>query len=473
MIVIFSLVLCSYLTAQENFNKKMSIHEQKEDFEIFRNTLTSIHPNLYLYTPKSTLDSMLFDLEAQLNEPLSPVHFFRLLTPIIHAVRNSHTTIRPPESFLDYVRSDVNRLPMKFIYRNDSLIVVDIYAANYRIKSGDVVTKINGIPAAELMDSLAQYTFIDGYNQHYSNYLSSIYLSRRYAYFIGEPSQFIVEFYDSNGNIEKEYIESLPIEAFNPEKNTRDDKKKYNFKIENNIAYITVRDFTIEKEQKFKKDLNEYFKQITRQNIEYLVLDLRDNRGGNPENTDNLLRFFIKEKVYPIKEKFSLIDDLAGYEHILIDDAYKYFQRSKKGSNSNGVYILEDEINVSIKPNRHQFKGKLVVLINENCASATTSFLGQIRTHVSEAVFIGNTTLGNPYIVVADYMVSLKLPNSDLIVKIPLVSSEKNVDFQNPRGGVEPDIVIPTTLEDLKGKTDNVMKEANKIIMELKNNRTQ
>jgi len=457
---IATLIFSSSLFSQENYNRKLTVEELSQDFEIFRNTLTSIHPDLYLYTSKPKFDSILLTVERKLDGVSTSIEFLRLLTPIIHEIRNSHTSIRPPQSYIEYIKTEAKRLPVDFIYRNDSLIVVKNYSPNSLLKSGDVVKKLNDVSSIQLMDSLSFYTFVDGYNEHYSNYLSSRFLSKRYAYFIGEPPLFNVEYMDSNGDLKKESIKSMPAKTFHSKMEIKPTDTKYDFKIKNNAGHLTITDFRIENTKKFKKSLEKNFNQMASKGIEHLVLDLRNNRGGFPENSDVLLSFFIKEKVYPIKKKFTMIEQLSDFKYILEDNAYGYFENSKKGTESNGVFVLEEAPKAFVKPNKKGFTGKLIVLINENSASATTSFLGQIRTHVPEALFIGNPTLGNPYIVSADYMVSLKLPNSNLIVKIPLVSSEKNVNFENPKGGVIPDIIVPITIEDVQLQTDHIMEKA-------------
>ena len=65
-------------------------------------------------------------------------------------------------------------------------------------------------------------------------------------------------------------------------------------------------------------------------------------------------------------------------------------------------------------------------------------------------------------------MVSLVLPNSKITVKIPLISSEKNVSFENPKRGVQPDIEVLPTIESVLMQTDNVMKKAINTVSEIK-----
>lgn len=182
---------------------------------------------------------------------------------------------------------------------------------------------------------------------------------------------------------------------------------------------------------------------------------MRDNRGGSQEVTNELLSYFIQETIFPIKEKFAKVDKLPLQEFFKKDNSFKYFHKEKL-KKSHDKYLGVSDAKIKVNPKRKSYLHNSIFLINENCASATTSFLGQIRTHRKDAIFIGRETLGNPVIVVADYIVTLVLPHSKIEVKIPLISSEKNVSFKNPKRGVTPDIKVGLTIEDihLSNKTE-------------------
>jgi hypothetical protein len=55
------------LIAQKNYEREMSIEEVREDYEIFKNAIQAIHPNLYLYNTHSKSDSTLDRIEQLIN----------------------------------------------------------------------------------------------------------------------------------------------------------------------------------------------------------------------------------------------------------------------------------------------------------------------------------------------------------------------------------------------------------------------
>lgn len=457
------------LLAQGDYNRVMAIEEVQEDFRIFKNSIQVVHPNLYLYTSQEESDSLLSEIEKKIDRTMSPLEFFRILTPYVHYIRNAHTSIRPPQPYIDHVNSQAKTLPLKLMYSEGNLIVTEVLSSQSKIKPGEVITKVNGMSVDSLMERLGKFTFVDGYNEHYSQYLSSQYLNTRYAYAIGLPDQYIIEYINSDGELSIESIEPIAWKQALIEKSSSKKKKPYSFHIINDVAVLSIRSFSLNLKP-FRKFLKKSFATIVKQGVKHMIIDLRDNRGGSQEATNDLLGYFINETVFPIKEKFAVVDKLPDSEYFIKDNAFKYFHEEKL-VNVNGKFTGVGDARTNVPPEKNPYEGHLISLINENCASATTSFLGQIKTHRPNALFIGRETLGNPTIVVADYIVSLNLPNSNIIVKIPLISSEKNVRFANPERGVVPDIEVKVSLDEILMKSDKIMNRAMEEIDEMKGQR--
>ena len=59
LVIISFLLLSHQLTGQVSYNEKMTVQASQEDFHLFKKMITTIHPNLYLYTPKNEWDAKL------------------------------------------------------------------------------------------------------------------------------------------------------------------------------------------------------------------------------------------------------------------------------------------------------------------------------------------------------------------------------------------------------------------------------
>lgn len=125
--------------------------------------------------------------------------------------------------------------------------------------------------------------------------------------------------------------------------------------INNKTGYIKVSRFAESTFQEFKKALDKLLKQ----NIDSLVIDLRDNTGGYLEIANQMVDEFLDEKQIIVKTK---------NKNGQVDITYS----SKKGS---------------------FLKGKLYVLVNENSASASEVFAGAIQDN-DRGTIIGRKTFG-------------------------------------------------------------------------------
>lgn len=119
------------------------------------------------------------------------------------------------------------------------------------------------------------------------------------------------------------------------------------------IGYIKLTNFASNSYEQFEKSLES----LETKNIDSLIIDLRDNTGGQLKVVDNIVSLFINEDnvIYQMKEK---------------DEITKYYSHG----NNNRKYPI-------------------VVLVNENSASASELMTGALK-EVYGATIIGVNTYG-------------------------------------------------------------------------------
>jgi len=230
--------------------------------------------------------------------------------------------------------------------------------------------------------------------------------------------------------------------------------------------------------EQFNSFLEETFRKIKEEEIEYLIIDIRNNSGGNSTLGDALLDYLtdkpwrqfskIELKVSKqIKEYYQ--DPLPVLKKIYPESYESAYQTSREWYQS--VYqeiasLPEGEISFSspefTEPSENplRFYGKLYVLIGSHTFSSAVNFAATVKdygigTLIGEETGGLATQFGDVY--------PFWLPNTDLSAG---VSHKK---FYRPSGiddgrGVLPDVEVTTTLEDvLKGK-DPVIEQVLEII---------
>lgn len=132
--------------------------------------------------------------------------------------------------------------------------------------------------------------------------------------------------------------------------------------LDNNIGYIAMYEFSGDCADQFKSDLQE----LNKQDMQGLILDLRDNPGGWLEGGRQIGDIFID-------------DDVLCY--------IEYKDKSKE-------YIRTDDGKIDIP---------VVVLINENSASTSEILTGALRDH-GIATVVGTTSFGKGIVQSVEYV---------------------------------------------------------------------
>lgn len=110
-----------------------------------------------------------------------------------------------------------------------------------------------------------------------------------------------------------------------------------------------------------------------------------------------------------------------------------------------------------LKPSNPYFKGKIYILVNGGTFSAASDFVAMMKSaELATIVGVetggglhGNTSMGSTYVT---------LPNSQMIVSIPLVRHQLNIREDLPLGrGVIPDLKVDQSPDDLLKGVDTQM----------------
>src|SRR3569833_342417 len=110
-IVLASVLFVSCGTSKQAFNPdlKYSRTTLQGDFRLFRNILEEMHPSLYWYTPKDSMDHYFDKGYASIKDSMTEPQFRTLLSYVIAKVDCGHTSIRNSKAYSQYL--DTAKLP--------------------------------------------------------------------------------------------------------------------------------------------------------------------------------------------------------------------------------------------------------------------------------------------------------------------------------------------------------------------------
>jgi len=294
------------------------------------------------------------------------------------------------------------------------------------------VIAINNNPVSEIRNKLFSYLSSDGSNQTKKFWdLNNEGFILLYFLAYGDKSSFEIKYKASNGNsgttsLQADYLKNCEC-GTTPVVNPK--YLKLDFRT-NKIAILTIKTFVgrlLKDQTEFPRFLEASFKEIRNKKIEKLIIDLRDNGGG---------------------------DDVYGsmlYSY-LTDKTFEYYRSLESTTKK---FNKEDHPNLSIQePAHYNFMGKVFFLINGKSFSTTAEFCSIAKSN-KRGVFIGEETGGGYYGNTSGGWAQIILPNSKIVVGIPRKKYSMAVrEAVNKDRGIIPDFPIVPGIRDVVRKRD-------------------
>lgn len=457
----------SFSLVKTRYDDPLSLIQLQSDLKVLRQSLETVHPALYLYTPKESLDRCFEQIEAALKEEMHALDLYRLLLPLNKLIANGHTKINPPASYISSLQTDSLRFPFQLYHRHDTLYVLEDLSKEQAIGRGKQILSINGVPMDELFAQMCDNIPRDGYNQTMPAYAASYAFARYYASFYGCAERFDISFREADGSIKTARINALPLREILAQKPSLDPRNRpakvpYVFERRGETALMKVGSFQPDKARDYRQFLAKSFASLVDEPPAALILDLRHNGGGYPEASWQLLRYLIAAPVRPILAEYALLDKIPAPHHFEEEMFFKHFHRQNIVA-GDSLFVVKGAEKVKLNPRKNAYIGPLYVLIDAASASATGEFLGQLKTH-SEAIFVGEEAGSNPVSQTASDLLKLVLPHSKIKVVIPAIQSVSRVDFANDGHGVRPDIECVSRIEAVLTGEDEVLAKVCQII---------
>lgn len=452
--------MCSCFTGtRENAESTIPARLLKVDLQILRQTLEEAHPGLYWYTSKKEMDSYLDSLEASIDNPMEKLEFMKLLMPAIAKVRCGHTNLRFAEDISPDMLAKSRLFPLGVIVINRKLYIrenpVDPAQTGFEIKS------INNIATNEIINRIVDIIPADGFSSSFKYHLlSTAVFQEGYALLYGEPDEFIVDAAGTDGNSVQLKLKSIPANDFI--RGRRVENAGIDLKFEkDNTAIITIRTFVISRSA-FNSEIASVFEKIRNNNSTQLIVDVRNNGGGNNVNVTELFSYLSDKPFYHLRKTEVTGKTLTHSRHIT---NYEEIANARSTLSADGTYEVDDQYpgRTLREPASNAFNGKLIVLANGGTNSAASEFVALVHGN-KRGLIVGEETGGCYYGATGGRYLSLVLPNSTLRATIPMVRIYTAVpeDFKNqPKGrGTFPDHEVLLTREDLRSTADKMLEFA-------------
>ncbi len=139
-----------------------------EDFSLLRQVVEQLHPGLYRYNTKASVEASFRTLLGAVEHGASPGEAYRALSVFLATIRCGHTYanfFNQPKRLADRLfRSGATRVPFWFVWRGEGMVVTRDFTAGALLPPGTEVLALDGVPAPAILSALLAVARADGSN---------------------------------------------------------------------------------------------------------------------------------------------------------------------------------------------------------------------------------------------------------------------------------------------------------------------
>ncbi len=484
LIGIFALI-STFSSFANDYDRTITRQEATSDLEVYFQIIDKQHGNPYQYISREAFQQLINEKVELLPEVITFKEFDVMLAELNNKLRCGHTVVSMDVNLIKEATSlsQFFPLPVRVIENN---VYVDFEQGN--IPHGSELISINGANVAQMLPELLTLTVTDGYSN--TKPLREVESKFGYYYFLkyGASSSFDVSFKNPNGQQESIKIDGVAgntMLANNYFRPVNLSHKRYNqFTHLDAIdslgtLVLTLNTFQANPDWFYKKVSSRYNENDKEFDFENLVIDLRNNEGGDRRLLSILYQFLTGERLNDPSMTYTRANGIQMKEHLLaingstksdlvVESAEtylrKYFNQEKEDRFEAPLLNWYDEFDSGINWEGEKFEGNIYVMISGKTFSAAADF-ARILGQMENVVLLGEETGGAHVGRAANMLANYSLPNTSTVLQVPVIYEEfVNVTEDNAGHGTYPDFLVELTYEDLMAKRDAVFTYALNLI---------
>lgn len=434
---------------QTSFSQKLSSTEVQNDLNYLTESIIRYDPALQVYNP--LFNQKADSLKAIVKDSLNLFEHFALVSKITALANEGHFGLGNWQDTIHkgFLNNSFLYLPLQFKIINNHLFVWENLSSESQLKKGDEILTINGKSVPFLLKELYKTIPTDGEIESYPQRALESAFNWMYYLYIETSSKFYITYVSHKANQESLVnIPAISLEQMRVNyKNKNQDitpipavtgkDKFYEFKLEKNTAVLTLKSFnrqlTEEHKVKPKKLYKEIFKTLKENEINTLIIDLRNNFGGLSKFADEMVPYILKEK------KKGVFKSSVSW----------------KGKEKNYTFPSKSKL---------AFQGKIYVLVNGNTYSTASVLARHLKEH-AHAYFIGEETGTRYEGFAAGSEQIVYLPHSNFRIAIPRYLKQFPESSLQPtkNRGLLPDYLILQSIDYLMNEEDEALMLAHKM----------
>lgn len=428
-------------TSGSHAQRILSIEEQREDFNQFREELVKRNRGLFLFLDEQDFNQLFDHFYEQIDRERTEIEFYELLKETIVPIQERHLSIKgfhkSSETSKKFEKGEYKVIPLAIRFENDSTAhIIRNISKDSTIQLPSQLLSINNLPVSKIHDSISNYIIQDKGVNTWKNWEMSRTFPLQYFIHVDTTSTFKLTWKDSlnNEQISEVYGVSTKFYTDSVERHSKELLKISDFKPgfrthfydSLSTAYLKLSTFSKRKlktgEDKFlfKQTVKNFFSGVEEKGHKNVIIDLRNNTGGKVDYVKFLLAF-----VQENEEKIPIY----------------YSERERKYWCG-----LSKRVETTKKQKSDHFDGELYILTNGGSYSASVMFTNFAK-QLADATIVGEEAGGRFDGTSAGRFKRLKLDHSKIVTIIPEAIYDYYIN-NDVLDSLEPDIKVEAKIED-------------------------
>ena len=280
--------------------------------------LSEVHPDIFSVCRQEDFFRAVNHAIESLPDSISTMELFRKAAPLVAMIGDGHTNLTFP--YNDVFTRDLKRMPFWVDVRSDKSIMCRA-SLDSIIPRGAKILSINGVKAEDMINAMMPY--VAGEKEPFKlSRIDSSFPALRHMLFPADSFDVVYLPADAKEPLSVKYPATLfeELKRRSPALPDNSSGEPYSFRIdrERNVGIMDFREFSdIAKMESFADSM---FSELRKNKTDNLIIDLRNNGGGNSGVGDVLLRYISPEpfiqmdkvmiRVTPLTRKLMGADDI-------------------------------------------------------------------------------------------------------------------------------------------------------------------
>lgn len=386
-----------------------------EDFDQLSELVLDKHS--FLFSDENHFKELVSENRQQITDNMSLEEFYRLAKSTISELECGHSRVFPSSKMRAYRYNQGSYLPLQINVVGGEAIVEKDFSDKVPEIEGSRILSINALGVESIIDTCSQLMATDGGNESTKNFMMSHWFSECFYESYGRYNEYIVIVENENGEEEGYILKGITEEVLEVRRQQWKSMDTFETMVYDDYGLIRLPSFAYyEKIEliKFKEQLDDFFDELYHEDNLPLIVDIRNNWGGDPISSAYLLSYLAQEP-------------------------FIYFAETGGGS-------YYSQLIVETEPQEKSAKGEIYLIVDGSCFSTAGHFSALFKYHKMGTI-VGQRT-GGGY-ACSDNSQSHELSNTQIGVRLSETIFQVDISDMELGRGVIPDIYYEETPDDI------------------------